>query len=261
MSAWRRLAALGGAVVSATALACADVGDPGGPTSLAFSLRQLPAPFLVLRDTLRDTLGNLAPLRALVYDGNDNLLPDAEVVYTVLDTAHVALRPGNYLVSTDTTPLRTVRVQARAGSLVSEPLAITILPALPDTLVNPDTSGEASGLLLFSNGVREATSRALRAQVRRGTTPLGPYFVEFRIVSKPASLDSAWFPRTATDTLARASTVVDTADASGIAERTVRARVASGAPVGIDTLRVRARIRQGTRPTDSVEFRVLVQVK
>ena len=251
------------AALATAALACADPGNPDGPTSLAFGAQQLPAPYLVLRDTLRDTLGLVVPLRALVYDGDDDLIPDAPVTYAVLDTANVILDAENRLVSRDTTGQRSVRVQAVSGALVSAPVPVTILPAPPDTIVNADAEDQQSRAIAFPSGVRVSTaSRALRALVRAGTAPVTPYFVEFRVVARPAVLDSAWFTRAFADTVTRAAVQVDTTDGSGIAERFVRARLAPNATPTTATLTVRARIR-GRRgvPTDSVDFPVQVSVQ
>ena len=57
-------AVVAGAVL---AMACSEAGTgPGGIAAVSFD--SLPSPGLVLGDTLRDALGNVAPLSAVAYD-------------------------------------------------------------------------------------------------------------------------------------------------------------------------------------------------
>lgn len=257
-----RRRALALAATGAAALACADVGDPDAPASLAWSPQRLPSTAILLRDTLRDTLGQLAPVNAVVFDADDDPIADFPVEYTILDTAKVDRDSATgYLVSRDTTELRQVRIQARAGGLVAAPLSITIVPAAPDTLHPVDSTRSAPQALTLRTNVPAATAiTSLTARTRRGTTAVGNWFVEYRIVSKPDFVDSAWFTFARNDTVTRAAAQVDTTDASGLAERFVRARRRADATTGTGTIVARARFRVRGLLSDSVDFAVPVAV-
>lgn len=259
MSVRRRALAL--AAAAATALACADVGDPDGPASLAWSARRLPATAILVGDTLRDTLGQLAPVHAVVFDADDDPIPDYPVEYTILDTARVERDAATgYLVSTGATALTQVRIQARAGGLIAQPVAIAIVPAAPDTLRDADSASTLpQGVLLTADRPARTSLREIRPVARRGATGVGNWFVEYRIVSRPAFVDSAWFTFSLADTVTRAAAQVDTTDAAGIASRFVRARRrpdATGSDDGEIVVRTRFRVRG--IPTDSLDFVVPV---
>lgn len=246
---------------AAAALACADVGDPDGPASLAWSARRLPATAILIRDTLRDTLGQVAPVNAVVFDADDDPISDFPVEYTILDTANIERDAATgYLVSTDTTALLQVRIQARAGGLIAQPVAITIIPAAPDTLRDADSASTLpQGVLLTTERPARSSLREIRPVARRGTTGVGSWFVEYRVVSRPAFVDSAWFTFSLADTVTRAAAQVDTTDASGIASRFVRARRRADATGSDDgTIVVRTRFLVYGRPTDSLDFAVPV---
>lgn len=257
-----RLRAMALAALGVAAIACADVGDPDAPASLAWSPQRLPSTAILLRDTLRDTLGQLAPVNAVVFDADDDPIADFPVEYTILDTAKVRRDEATgYVISTDTTTLQQVRIQARAGGLIAAPLAITIVPAAPDTLRDADSASTLPQVLLLGTDLPAGTAlRAVRAVARRGTTAVGNWFVEYRILSRPPFVDSAWFAFSANDTVTRAAAQVDTTDGSGIASRFVRARRRADATTGEGTIVVRTRFRAFGRPTDSLDFAIPVAV-
>lgn len=256
-----RLPALTLALAAAAAIACADVGEPDAPASLAWSARRLPATAILIRDTLRDTLGQPAPVNAVVFDADDDPIADFPVEYTILDTGRIERDAATgYLVSTDTTTLAQVRIQARAGGLIAQPVAITIIPAAPDTLRDADSASTlAPAVLLTTDRPARTSLREIRPVARRGATGVGSWFVEYRIVSRPAFVDSAWFTGALADTVTRAAAQVDTTDASGIASRFVRARrrpEATGSETGTIVVRTRFLVRGA--PTDSLDFAVPV---
>src|SRR5918997_6890054 len=95
----RRILPLALFVAATTALACTDVtGEAGVP--LAISFDTLPAPSVVAGDTMRDTLGAAAPLRAQVFDGRGERMEDADVVF-VATTRGEALRTVNDVLPQD----------------------------------------------------------------------------------------------------------------------------------------------------------------
>ena len=69
---------LAGVGIIAAALACGEV--PTLDQGIAYiSTIILPAPAVAVGDQLRDSLGNVAPLRIEAFDRNDEQLPDPQV--------------------------------------------------------------------------------------------------------------------------------------------------------------------------------------
>lgn len=126
-----RVLALGTAALGVAMLAlaaCADSPTGAEPFSLTFD--ELPFPAVVAGDTLRDATGAAAPLRARVFGGDGNEIPDAEASYLVLDRgAH--LETGNYVFGDSAGPL--VRVVAEAAGIPSQPLELAVV-LRPDSL-------------------------------------------------------------------------------------------------------------------------------
>lgn len=130
MERWKRaramrlaaIALLGGA---AAAAACTKVGTE---PSVAVSIETFapPLPSVVVGDTMRDTVGNVAPLRATVYNSDGDSIADAPIHFLALDSLHrITLdTTTGIVVGRDT---GTVRVVAHVGSLQSQPITVTVV--------------------------------------------------------------------------------------------------------------------------------------
>lgn len=127
MSSMRRLAAPLSVVVAAV-VGCADIGAPGGIGALDFT--GVPFPAVVTGDTMRDTLGLAAPLRAIVYDGSGSVITGADVQYVSLDTG-VVIDANGFLRATRRDG--TVRVLASVNGLQSQQRLIAVTRA-PDSV-------------------------------------------------------------------------------------------------------------------------------
>ncbi|MBI2407700.1 MAG: hypothetical protein HYV19_05315 [Gemmatimonadetes bacterium] len=112
------------AVVAAACVgACSEVGTaPDGIVALAFDT--LPYPSLVANDTMRDSTGMAAPLHAVAYNADGDVIADPPVRYIVLDTG-VDVSSQGYLVATTRTS-GTVRVVAVAAALQSLQKTVTV---------------------------------------------------------------------------------------------------------------------------------------
>lgn len=123
--AW--LAALYAVIVAVAG--CSGASDPGAPFALEFL--RFPWPSVVAGDTLRDSTGAVAPLRAGVFDADGQPLPSVAVTYIPLDSG-VRVLPSGRVVSTAwrTSPVRFV---ASAAGLQSRPLGL-LVTRRPDTL-------------------------------------------------------------------------------------------------------------------------------
>jgi hypothetical protein len=244
------------ALVAGAALAgaCAEVGtDPNEPFSIEFS--RLPSPSILLGDTLRDLEGNPVDLRtaATVFNASNDPLDGFPVTFLVTDDSSRIEwdEETGFLVSTDTTGLASVGIQATAGNLVPAPLTLTIIPAAPDSIADADT-GFAK--IIFVSDAPRVTDRSLKARLLAGTTPVSSWPVLFRVVSLPPILDSVRFIASSTDTLR--SSPYDTTS-SGIADRFVRAWLKPGTPSGaLDTLVVSATFRVRRDSAGAVLFKV-----
>jgi len=231
------------AFVAAAAIgACTDVGTaPDAIAALAFDT--LPYPSVVAGDTMRDSLGRAAPLRAIAYNGNGDLLANPSVRYLALDTG-VDIDAKGYLVATTRTG-GTVRVVAVASALqslsrivqvtraptrlaASESAADTLRYALPDAVTN--------------------VSKALAVKLTRdsaGTAVGVPGFlvswlVTFRgttIATSDTTLASLW-----EDAGSRRVTTVDTTSTDGSASRVLRIR-SNALPSAADSFLVYASTR------------------
>jgi hypothetical protein len=128
-----RLSAIAAAVGVTAVLACTKVGTE--PTvAVAIEAFAPPLPSVVVGDTMRDTSGNVAPLRATVYNSSGEPIPDAPIHFLALDSLRrVSLDTATgIVVGRDTGQTRIV---AHVGSLQSEPVALTVV--LPPTAIVP----------------------------------------------------------------------------------------------------------------------------
>lgn len=115
------------AVVTAAIIGCSELA-PDGIGALDFT--GIPFPAVVTGDTMRDTLGAAAPLRATVYDASGSIIADAPVQYISLDTG-IAIDANGFLRATRRDG--TVRVVASVNGLQSQQRLIAVTRA-PDSV-------------------------------------------------------------------------------------------------------------------------------
>jgi hypothetical protein len=225
-----------GAMV-ATALSCGDVPTlPGGVAYISGVIA--PSLAVAAGDTLRDSLGRVAPLRVDAYDRNGELVPGIEVHFLVtsLDSGIKIDSATGYLIASDS--LRTIRLVGQTlGRLQTPEITLQVVPQ-PDQLqpksgsgaIKPDASfgGIVSPPLdVTVSGVRSGSrvgvpSILVRYEITTVFAPAGQPDTAFALVGDAKKFDIK-APRVA----------VDTTDANGFASR--RVRVTSDA---FDSLRV-----------------------
>jgi hypothetical protein len=231
--------AAGAALVIAPA--CTNVpSDPNTPFSIEFA--RAPSPSVVLGDTLFDSLGTPAPLKARVFNSNGDEIVGAKVTYHVIAYDSGKALPSNPAYR-DSVPLtvdslsgfvlgkanpvfagKHARVYAQAGNLQSDTVGIVAVRSA-DSLT---ASGTITDTLSFLNPDTLPLSPALNATVRHtsdGATSAADsavpsYLVWFRVV-QPAAGDTSYV---ATVNGNRKASQIDTTDASGTASRQVRIR-------------------------------------
>lgn len=128
-----RLSAVAAAMGVSAAIACTKVGTE--PTvAVAIESFAPPLPSVVVGDTMRDTSGSVAPLKAIVYNSSGDTIPDAPIHFLALDSLHkVSLdTTTGIVVGRDTGQTRII---AHVGSLQSEPITVTVV--LPPTAMIP----------------------------------------------------------------------------------------------------------------------------
>lgn len=211
---------------------CTDLpSNPNAPFAIEF--RRTPSPSVVSGDSLRDSLGVVAPLRAVVFNAKGDTIRGAAVKYRLVPIAKDSVAPAKVdsitgRVTADPTLAfanRSFRVYAEAGGIqtLAETLYVT---RRPDALVKVDSVVTMRLSFLPSDSL--AMSPAVSVRLRHvtdglaGDTVVPHYEVRFRITSPAsAATDTSYVMLTGGD---RRRSEVDTTDASGVASRQVRVR-------------------------------------
>jgi len=209
-------------VAAAATGACTDVGTaPNAIVAIAFDT--LPYPSVVARDTLRDSTGRAAPLRAVAYNADGDVIANPALRYLALDTG-VVIDAQGYLVATTRTS-GSVRVVAAASALQSLTKTVLVTRA-PTRLAVSGSSADTVKYALPDAATN--VSKALTVKLTRdsaGTTLGVPGFlvswqVTFRgvpIARTDTTLASLWDD-------ARHTSLLDTTGTDGTAARTLRIR-------------------------------------
>ena len=264
------------AVVAGTALgavaaaACAEVeGGPSAVVALGFDTSTA---VVVAGDTLRDTLGQLLPLRAVAYGptGDTIAAPGAPIAYVLApgDTADTAasVRLAGAIVVGLRTRSTPARVFAVAGGLQSLPKSIDVVrrPIRLVAVVPRDSAVYVAG----AQSVVATAGSQLRVTADPADTAAGVPRVAVRFAverAAPRIADSVTVvdERTVTPTLTPTSPL-DTTDARGIVGRRAFVYLKPGA-ADVDTVVLRAvaahpaRFRSSTLASDTVRVVVVVR--
>ena len=234
----RRSLLLGGFSVGVL-LACGDV--PTLDQDIAYiSPVLLPAPAVAIGDQLRDSLGNVTPLRIEAFGRNDEQLPDPEATFlpTVLPSP-ISIDANGFVAATEsTTAVHTVQIVGRVGSkLQTPPVSLLVVPQ-PDSLGR--TSDEVRTSALPGLDTMRVTVTGLNKS--RTRVPVPGIIVRYRITALyGAGAASATALLTLDGSIVSrpdSLVAVDTTDASGVASRTL---VVAG--TGVDSVVVFAHAR------------------
>jgi hypothetical protein len=160
---------------------CEGKTGPDVPLSIEFHPPQLPS--MVVGDSLRDTLGNVDSLQAIVFNSSGDTIKDAPLRYFHADTTHIVNVDSvtGKALALDTGQARIV---ASASTLQSPAETLFVVPA-PDhfTNITPlDTT-------LDFQSVRADTLMALSVALASGDAPVNHYRIEYRFVY-PADLNT-----------------------------------------------------------------------
>lgn len=218
----------------ALAAACSDV-DTGPNVAASLEFTALPFPAVVAGDTLRDSSGIAAPLRAVAFNADNEQIVDAPVRYAALEAA-VTVDSATGIVIAGPDDTTSVRVIASIGTLQSQPLRLSVVPR-PDSLA---LSGTIDTLRYSVTDSTKNLSGDLAALLlhrdTNGDVPVRDWLVTFTLET-PADSTRARIVGDGN----RASTV-DTTSAAGLAARKVRL-IPAGLTSARDSIVVLARAR------------------
>ncbi len=244
-----RRGVLTGALVLAGVLACGEV--PTLDQGIAYiSPIILPAPAVAMGDTLRDSLGNVAPLRIEAFGRNDEKLPDPPATFlpTILPSPVTIDASG--IVKADTaSAVRTVQLVGRVGNKLQTTQASLLVVPQPDSLDRSSAELKAAPLPALDT-LRVTVTGLNRAGTR---VPVPGIIVRYRITgvygSGAASASTVLTMDGGVISRPDSLVAVDTTDATGAASRTLvvgpgvdsvvvfaRARSLRGVPLRGDSL-------------------------
>lgn len=238
------------ALVVAGVLACGEV--PTLDQGIAYiSPIILPAPAVAVGDTLRDSLGNVTPLRIEAFGRNDEKLPDpqATFVQTILPSPVFIDADGIVRARDTLSTVHTVQLVGRVGNKLQTTQASLLVVPQPDSLAR--TSPEVTTSKLPALDTLRVTVTGLNHAGTR--VPVPGIIVHYRITgvfgSGAASASTVLTMDGGVISRPDSLVAVDTTDASGAAARTLvvgpgvdsvvvfaRARSLRGVPLKGDSL-------------------------
>ena len=210
-----------GALVVAGAMACGEV--PTLDQGIAYiSPIILPAPAVAIGDTLRDSLGTVAPLRIEAYGRNDEKLPAPQATFlpTILPST-VSIDANGILTASDSvSAVRTVLLVGRVGGKLQTTRASLLVVPQPDSIER--TSPEVRSAPLPGLDTLRVSVTGVLAATR---VPVPGIIVRYRVTrvfgSGAASASTVLTMDGGTVSRPDSLVAVDTTDASGAASRTL----------------------------------------
>ncbi|HVE34176.1 MAG TPA: hypothetical protein VNC18_11480 [Gemmatimonadaceae bacterium] len=193
------------------AVACIDLSAPKGAASI--SILQLPSPFVVRGDVMRDSSGAPAKLGVLAYDGNGNLIPDVAADFFITDSGPAAhLSPDGVLLGDR---LGTVHVIGQIGNLQTPSTLIPVTVAPTTIARGPGTDTIRAPLGKDSSSSVGSTTISLVARGAGDTTVQG-VVVQLKLIRTLESSSSKQPAVYIGDALGKPASS-DTTDAAGAA--------------------------------------------
>ena len=247
MSRVRRTAVVSLAAFGSWAVSCRDIPAPDNGVQ-SISALMLGSPGLVAGDTLRDSLGLVAPLAVIAF-GVDNqpLDPQPVATFVVLDTG-AFLANGQFLVGA--TPGTSVRVVGDVGGLQTLPATVKVTLS-PDALVASDSTTQVHSYTLPDTIAQATLNTRVLHYSATDTSGVEAVIVRYAITDMPTGKSSI------PTALLLNNTVVsdrDTTDNTGRASRTARLRLLELTSFVRDTVVVNATASYRGASIGSVQF-------
>ena len=210
----RRAGAIPLTILSGAIFIAACVEIPTGANDvLSIQFNPLPAPGVVIGDSLRDTLGIVQPLRVTAFNYSGTEIENPPVTFSAIDRG-ITVDSVTGIVRGDS-----VRSNARIVATVRG-LTVTAQVAV---VQRPDTLGEANSRDSLSYSVLDTAANVsapigvkVLHTTATDTTGVASYLVSFQIISPGDTV----LARLVGDGSARSS--LDTTDASGVAGRRIK---------------------------------------
>jgi len=191
--------------------ACVDI-PTGSNDVLSIQFNPLPAPGVVVGDSLRDTLGIVQPVSVTAFNFSGAEITDPPVRFSTIDRG-IKVDSVTGIVTGDSVQSSS-RIFATIGGLsVSTRIAVVLRP---DTVAGSNTLDSLLYSLVDTLNVSSGLGVKVLHTTPTGTTGVASYLVSFAVVSPP---DTA-LAILVGDAGARSS--LDTTDASGVATRRIR---------------------------------------
>lgn len=229
-------------------VSCRDLPAPEGGI-LSLSPVRLPAPGLVVGDTMRDSTGMVAPLTVTAYGVSGEVVPDAPVTFVVIDTAPGAHLVGPLLIGDSAGTV--VRVVGSTAAIQTQPVSVKVTLS-PDTMVAADSIVHRREYSLIA-GDTVVDANLATTVLHRAATSSGveAVIVRYAIEKMPAGANNA-------ETVILLNGPVpsgrDTSDATGRASRVARLRVAAKSTFATDTALVSATASYAGRAIGRILF-------
>ena len=262
MSSRRRVALV---AVATAMIACTEIGtDPSVAVSIAFD--SLPSPGIVLGDTLRDSAGVVAPLRALAFNARGDSIPGAPIEYFAkvgTDTLRVDLLTG-LVIANSALALRNVSVVLFPQvNGIPGPQRTLLLTLRPDTIA---ADGEADTLRYSTAAdTGQNVSSPVRVKVLHDSAgtgvllPVRAWIVRFAVEFRGITQTDTTIALLINDQNAPSS--IDTTDGPGLAGRKVRLHAVPVSAADSIVVIARATYRGGPLRGSPVRVRVPVVVQ
>lgn len=199
-------------------IACNEVGtNPSAPVAIQISPPASPS--VLVGDTLRDSLGIVAPLQVTVFNYKNDTISGLPVTFLSIDsTGSVSVGESTGVVVGH--QLARVLVVATAGGLQSIPDTIVVVDT-PTVMLNVDSLKDTIDYS-FAGGLRDTTV-LLRVRLLHlpDSVPVQRYIVHYTI-AYPAGLDNTDSTNVQVVNPSGIAALVDTTDATGTTKLGVR---------------------------------------
>lgn len=230
--------------------ACVDI-PTGANDVLSIELNGLPAPSVVVGDTLRDSAGVVSPIRITAFNFSGQVVAAPPVRFSALDRG-VRVDSATGIVLGDSVRSSARIVATLKGLTTTAQLAVTLRP---DTvLVSNGRDSLSYSLTDTAANVSPALSIRVLHGRASGDSSVASYFVSFRILN-PQTAGLAQL----VDDGGRLSTA-DTTDAGGIASRKVKIDPTRLASL-VDSVIVSATVRYRGSNVKGSPVRLVLKVK
>ena len=208
----RRIVAcfVAGAIV---AVACIDMSAPKGAASI--SLLQLPSPSVVRGDTMRDSAGNVAPVKVTSYNTEGVPIPTIPFETFVVDTMLRAHFTPTHLLIGDKLGNVTVLGQASGVQTITVNVPVTVRPTTLLSGPKPDTLAAPLGPDSASSVGHSALSTIVKGL---GDTTVQGIIVRYRI-TRTLNSSSSTTPAVYISDATGKPMNADTTDAQGVANK------------------------------------------